>query len=173
MSLRRALWAALLALPLAAHASATSATARGTAISRTPTSAPGAGSPTSCAGTATGPAAARDRVAAFARQHRKPLMVAEASPKARYEADVPDAWSGWHARVFAWIAKNDVKAYCCINQDWNALPQWTAACGQGDWGDTRVQKPGSLILDAWRREVSGPRWLKQGPRRFPAIGFVR
>ena len=84
-------------------------------------------------------AAARDRVAALARQHRKPLMIAEAAPKAYFQADAPDAWTGWHARVFAWIAQNDVKAYCYINQDWNAMPQWPAACGGGDWGDTRCR----------------------------------
>jgi hypothetical protein len=117
-------------------------------------------------------AAARDRVAAFARQHRKPLMIAEAAPKAYFQADAPDAWAGWHAKVLAWIEQNDVKAYSHINQDWNALPQWTAACGQGDWGDTRVQKPGSRVLEAWRDETRKPRWLKQGPGLFPAIGFV-
>jgi hypothetical protein len=56
-------------------------------------------------------AAARDRVAAFARRHRKPLMIAEAAPKARFEADASDAWRGWHARVFGWIERNDAKAY--------------------------------------------------------------
>jgi hypothetical protein len=117
-------------------------------------------------------AAARDEVAAFARQHRKPLMIAEAAPKSFFEADAPDAWKGWHARVLAWIAQNDVKAYSYINQDWNAMPQWQAECGQGDWGNTRVQKPGSVILEAWRHEMSGARWLKQGPGLFPAIGFV-
>ena len=52
------------------------------------------------------------------------------------------------------------------------MPQWQAGCGGGGWGDTRVQKSGSLILDGWRRETSGPRWLKQGPGLYPAIGFV-
>ena len=118
-------------------------------------------------------AAARDAVAEFARRHRKPLMIAEAAPKSFFEADAPDAWRGWHAGVLAWIARNNVKAYSYINQDWNAMPQWQAECGQGgDWGNTRVQKPGSVILDAWRNEVSGARWLKQGPALFPAIGFV-
>ena len=28
------------------------------------------------------------------------------------------------------------------------MPQWQAGCGGGDWGNTRVQKPGSLILDS-------------------------
>jgi len=116
--------------------------------------------------------AARDTVAAFARRHRKPLMIAEAAPKSYFEADAPDAWTGWHARVLAWIARSDVKAYCYINQDWNEMPQWQAGCGGGDWGNTRVQKSGSLILDRWRRETSGPRWLKQGPGLYPAIGFV-
>ena len=52
------------------------------------------------------------------------------------------------------------------------MPQWQAGCGGGDWGNTRVQKPGSVILEAWRHEVSGARWLKQGPALYPAIGFV-
>jgi len=117
-------------------------------------------------------AAARDQVAAFARRHRKPLMIAEAAPKSYFEADARDAWSGWHARVFAWIGRNDVKAYSYINQDWNAMRQWQAGCGGGDWGNTRVQKPGSVILETWREEVNGVRWLKQGPALYPAIGFV-
>ena len=71
--------------------------------------------------------AARDAVAAFARRHRKPLMIAEAAPKSYFEADAPDAWTGWHARVLAWIARSDVKAYCYINQDWNEMPQWRRA----------------------------------------------
>ena len=56
-------------------------------------------------------------------------MIAEAAPKSYFEADAPDAWMGWHARVLAWIAQNDVKAYCYINQDWRVMPQWQAACG--------------------------------------------
>jgi hypothetical protein len=99
-------------------------------------------------------------------------MIAEAAPKSYFEADSPDAWKGWHARVLEWIARNDVKAYSYINQDWSAMPQWQAECGGGDWGNTRVQKPGSLILEAWRHEMNGTRWLKQGPGLYPAIGFV-
>ncbi len=50
----------------------------------------------------------------------------------------PDAWTEpAHARVLAWIAQSDVKAYCYINQDWNEMPQWQAGCGGGDWGNTR------------------------------------
>ena len=99
-------------------------------------------------------------------------MIAEAAPKAYFPADAPGSWTGWHARVFAWIERNDVKAYCYINQDWNAMRQWGPQCGQRDWGDTRVQRRGSVILEAWRREVNGPRWLRQGPALFPAIGFA-
>ncbi|WP_341676537.1 glycosyl hydrolase [Niveibacterium sp. SC-1] len=116
---------------------------------------------------------AREKVAAFARTHGKPLMIAESAPKQYFEAHDPKAWAGWHQRVLDWISANNVKAYSYINQDWTAMPQWQAACGNGaDWGNTRIQKPGSRILETWRKELENPRWLRQGPELYPAIGFT-
>ncbi len=109
-------------------------------------------------------AQAREDVAAFARAHARPLMIAESAPKQYAQADRADAWERWYAPLFAWIERNDVRAYSAINQDWRRLPQWSdAACGNGtDWGDTRVHKPGSTILERWRATVAAPRFVRQG-----------
>jgi hypothetical protein len=116
-------------------------------------------------------AEARDTVARFAKTHGKPLMIAEAAPKHYFESDSDEAWRGWHSRVFDWIAQHDVKAYSYINQDWNRMPQWQAACGNGaDWGNTRIQKPGSRVIDQWKTEIAKPRWLVQGADLMKAIG---
>lgn len=123
----------------------------------------------------TAAAQARDEVLAFTKARRKPLMIAEAAAKQYHEADQRTAWEGWHRPVFDWIATHNVKAYSYINQDWNKMPQWrNASCGNGtDWGDTRVQKPGSRLLDTWKKTVESPRWLRQGPALMRAIGATK
>ncbi len=117
-------------------------------------------------------AKAREEVAALARARKKPLMIAEAAPKQYYEAQHPGSWAGWHQPVFDWITKHNVKAYSYINQDWTRMPQWrNASCGNGvDWGDTRLQKPGSVLLEGWKKTVESPRYLRQGPALMRAIG---
>ncbi len=117
-------------------------------------------------------ARAREEVAALAHQHKKPLMIAEAAPKQYYPANSAQAWAGWHQPVFDWITRHNVKAYSYINQDWTRMPQWrNASCGNGtDWGDTRVQKPGSVLLEQWKATVSDKRFLHQGPALMRALG---
>jgi len=115
-----------------------------------------------------------EKIAAFAKAHGKPLMIAESAPKQYYPATSDKAWDGWYAPMFAWIAAHNVKAFSYINQDWNAQPMWSnVACGGGgDWGDTRVQAPGSRVLDRWQLTVTSERFINQGDALYKAIGFV-
>ena len=118
---------------------------------------------------------ARRNVAAFAKEHDKPLMIAESAPKSYYPPTRSDSWSGWFEPVFAWIRRNNVKAFSYINQNWEAQPMWhDPSCkGGADWGDSRVQTPGSTVLKAWQETVRGRRFLGAGPQLYKAIGFSK
>ena len=97
---------------------------------------------------------ARSEIAAFAKQHQKPFMIAEAGPRQAFEPSRgADAWSGWYQGVFDFIAQHDVKMFSYINANWDAQPLWA---GQG-WGDTRVQT-NAYVLERWRAELAKPRF---------------
>jgi hypothetical protein len=115
----------------------------------------------------------RARVLSFARLHRKPVMIAESTPKEYFAPANAKSWDGWYARVFDWIAANNVKAFSYINQDWNAQKMWRdPACKTGgDWGDSRVQKGDPSVLHRWQAAVEDPRFLKAGDNLFESIGF--
>jgi hypothetical protein len=105
-------------------------------------------------------------VAAFARAHGKPLLIAEASP---WKVDFTDdrrAWSAWFKPFFQFIRDNDVRLASYINCDWDEIPLFR---DQG-WGDTRLQTNPAL-LDRWNREVRGKRFLRASPTLFEALGF--
>ncbi|WP_341678174.1 glycosyl hydrolase [Niveibacterium sp. SC-1] len=114
---------------------------------------------------------ARNRMAAFARAHGKPLMIAESTPRAAYPNSADATWGRWYQPVLDWIAANDVRAWSYINQDWNAQPMWSAACGQGQWGNSRIQDSSSGIRTNWDAEMAGSRWIKDSSDLWQKIGF--
>lgn len=94
-------------------------------------------------------------LAAFAKAHQKPLMIAESAPKQVFQPSLGEAsWKGWFEPTFAFIETHDVKLFSYINANWDVQPLWA---GQG-WGDTRVQS-NEIVLDAWRKKLSEPRFL--------------
>ena len=102
----------------------------------------------------------------FAKRHGKPLMIAEATPRARFQPAVGEAaWSGWYAGVFDYIAQNDVKAFCYINMNWEALGQWR---GRG-WGDSRVQ--GTALSSKWQGALDGSRFLQASNGLYQELGL--
>lgn len=101
----------------------------------------------------------------FAKRHGKPLMIAEATPRARFQPAMGEAaWSGWYAGVFDYIAQNDVKAFCYINMNWEALGQWH---GRG-WGDSRVQ--GTALASKWQSALGNARFLQAGSGLYQELG---
>jgi Glycosyl hydrolase family 26 len=118
---------------------------------------------------------ARSKLAAFAKEHNKPLMIAESAPKSYYAPARSDSWSGWFEPLFAWIRRNNVKAFSYINQNWDAQPMWhDPSCkNPTDWGDTRVQAPDSTVLKAWQETVRDRRFLGAGPQLYKAIRFPK
>ncbi len=132
----------------------------------------------------------RDEAVAFAEKHSKPVMIAEAAPKEIWQPQNPtknccdngkvcilgeegtihegDSWTNWYQPMFEYIEKNDIKALCYINQDWNAQKMWEL---QGGWGDSRVQNS-EEFFDKWLRKIGESRYLMSSKELYPYIGFI-
>mmetsp|Transcript_9989 Transcript_9989/g.17628 ORF Transcript_9989/g.17628 Transcript_9989/m.17628 type:complete len:438 (+) Transcript_9989:40-1353(+) len=81
-------------------------------------------------------------LAAFAREHKKALMIAESTPMGGIHEGT---WDAWFAPVLAWAAKSGVVAWSYINSDWESFPMWK---GDG-FGDTRIQENPS-VMKQWK-----------------------
>ena len=125
-------------------------------------------------------------VLTFARQHNKPVMIAEASPQ-RYATgnltysttgysfiarSAEAIWQEWYAPFFAFIYENDdvIRAVAYINTNWDSQPMWAAPYSNGYWGDSRVQA-NDFILDQWLHEVNKPTWLMASPDLYTRLGY--
>ena len=118
----------------------------------------------------------------FARQHGKPVMMAEASAQ-RYELDVrtynngavtdEQIWNDFFAEMFQWIDDNDdvVRSLAYINADWNSQPMWCPSCGNGYWGDTRIEA-NDYVENLWLAEVTGGDWLNASPTLFDTLALA-
>jgi hypothetical protein len=96
-----------------------------------------------------------DGMLEIARDRRKPVMIAEATPKRNLSLGDPVAhWDAWFEPFFDRIeADSDViKAVAYINSRWFDSPEWSAG-----WGDSRVQiRP--EIKQRWIDRLSTPMW---------------
>jgi hypothetical protein len=105
-----------------------------------------------------------ESLARFAQERRKPLMIAEATPRGLSTTKGAESWEGWFRPCFAYIARNNVKAFGYINKDWEASPRWQ---GKG-WGDSRLAA-NDAVKAAWVKEVSGKRYLKASEGLFQSL----
>ncbi len=128
-----------------------------------------------------------DKTLDFARQHKKPVMMAESSPqrydigKLTYSANGKDLmhktsgaiWKEWFAPYFSFIGDNAdvIKAVAYLNTFWDSPPRWGRSYPNGYWGDARVQaNPG--ILAKWKEEIGGSRYLQASPDLFEKLGYT-
>ena len=89
------------------------------------------------------------RMVSFAKEHNKPLMIAEATPRVKsITLTDKSSWDDWFAPFFKFIFSNNVKAVCYINANWDAQPMWF---GQ-NWGDSRVQN-NETIKNNWIQSI--------------------
>jgi hypothetical protein len=112
----------------------------------------------------------------FAREHRKPLMIAEATPRGydlaeqtrsydnrHFQSMSPgDIWDEWYLPYFTFAKTNAdvVRAIAYINDDWEANRRASAA--RGYVGNGRLDtNPG--VASRWAKEMRNPRWLRGGP----------
>ncbi len=117
-----------------------------------------------------------DEMIEFARQHYKPVIIAEATPQG-FQLDrldnahitgiwdgpsgqgvVPvtaeDIWDAWYQPLFDYMAENDdvIDALAYINADWDAQGRWDAPYQEGYWGDTRIEL-NQTIAERWQGAV--------------------
>lgn len=103
-------------------------------------------------------------VAAFAAQHRKPLMIAEAAPQNAHPPTNSASWQAWYQGVFDFIEQHDVRVLSYINQDWNAQSVWAS---QGVWGNSRLQ--GTPLEAKWREAIAAPRFLGSSQSLYASL----
>lgn len=115
-----------------------------------------------------------EELVAFAREHNKPVMIAESTPQ-RYDTKAltvssdgstfasrtADAiWTEWFAPYFAFIHDNAdiIRAVAYINARWDDQPMWGPPYASGYWGDSRVQA-NPTIKQNWQAELGRETWL--------------
>ncbi len=92
-----------------------------------------------------------EELAALARAHGKPFMIAEATPFATMTVRSKIDWLKKFSRL---VEATNAEAVSYINADWEAQPMFK---GQ-NWGDSRVEQTPEL-KSAWLAEVQKTRFL--------------
>jgi hypothetical protein len=127
-----------------------------------------------------------DKLLAFAREHDKPVLIAESTPQG-YDlaaltfsdtgqtllAKTPEAiWSEWYAPYFAFVHANAdvIRGLAYIDCNWAAQPMWSASAGNGYWGDSRVEVQ-PLIRERWLVEIEQPGWQHGSPELFVELAL--
>jgi hypothetical protein len=103
---------------------------------------------------------------ALAREHRKPVMVAEATPFRVTTRYGEVSWKTWFEKFFKFVSDNNIEAISYINWDWEDIPQFR---GQG-WGDARIEGNAAL-KDRWVAEISGKKYLHASDDLFSVLGY--
>ncbi|PLV57645.1 glycosyl hydrolase [Thermotoga sp. SG1] len=122
-----------------------------------------------------------EEVVAFARFHKKPVIIAEASPQGYNLSELTRAnispvldgpagekkvkktpeeiWNEWFKPFFEFVYENSdvIKVVAYINADWDSQPMWGPPYANGYWGDSRVQI-NPVIRDLWLKEITKPIW---------------
>ena len=107
-----------------------------------------------------------DIVLEFARQHKKPVMIAESSPIEGIHATDLDAWNTWFVNLFSLVHEKNIKALSFINANWQAYPGFMELA----WKDARLQN-NPAIAAAWLEHISRPRYLKQSDNLYESLGY--
>ncbi|WP_299550774.1 glycosyl hydrolase [Seonamhaeicola sp.] len=107
-----------------------------------------------------------DTVLAFARQHKKPVMIAESNPIYGIDKDTTKAWDDWFVNYFSFIYNKNIKAVSFINENWQNLN----IPGIHEWKDARLQN-NKKISEAWFMETDKEQYLKQSPQLFKLLGY--
>lgn len=102
----------------------------------------------------------------FAKAHKKPVMIAEASPVGGISDDNLGSWN-WFVNYFSLAYERNIKAISFINTDWTG----GEAAGPLDWQDARLQN-NDTVADAFFTETAKDRYLKESPELFEQLGYA-
>lgn len=93
-----------------------------------------------------------------AAEHRKPVMIGEATPRYVGADKGADSWNRWFRPFFELVRKHpEIKAISYINWDW---AHWSDELGFGwhDWEDARLQND-EVVRRLYVEELSHPVWI--------------
>jgi len=107
-----------------------------------------------------------DNVLQFAKERKKPVMIAESSPIKGVDKESTEAWNQWFVNFFTFTYSKNIKAISFINEDWPSLRMG----GIEEWKDSRLYN-NSQISDAWFKETNKDRYLKQSTNLFKQLGY--
>lgn len=107
-----------------------------------------------------------DAVLNFAKQHKKPVMIAEANPIFGINKNNTKVWDDWFVNFFSLTYNKNIKAICFINEDWTRLN----IEGLSDWKDARLYN-NDIISKAWFEETNKDRYLKESPELFKLLNY--
>ncbi len=109
-----------------------------------------------------------DDVLNFAKQHKKPVMIAESNPINGIDSKSVEVWDQWFVNLFTFIYQKNIKAVSFINEDW---PQ-TKIPGISEWKDSRIYT-NEQVSRAWFEETNKKRYLKQSEALFKQLGYIK
>ena len=109
-----------------------------------------------------------NNVLVFAKQHKKPVMIAESSPIYGIDSSNDESWNQWFVNFFSFIHQKNIKAISFINEDWTQL----RISGISEWKDSRIYN-NEQIVNAWFEETNDERYLKQSPQLFEQLSYAK
>ena len=109
-----------------------------------------------------------DNVLEFAKQHKKPVMIAEANPIQGVEENNIEAWNNWFVNFFSFAYNKNIKAISFINENWPS----TGITGISEWKDGRLYN-NEQVSEAWFEETNKDRYLKQSSTLYEQLGYTK
>jgi hypothetical protein len=116
----------------------------------------------------------------FARKHKKPVFIAEATPiliEGKQFSDTfltnpehaKQAWEDWFVPFIKTLNenKNVIKAFSYINVNWSIQPMWTDN-NIFKHVDSRIQQS-EFITKKWLEEIANPRYLKPNSKLWSIL----
>jgi hypothetical protein len=93
-----------------------------------------------------------------AAKHKKPVMIAESTPRYIGSVGGETAWMNWYAPYFNLLSKYPhIKAFCYINASWKNYPDRTFAF------DCRIQS-NTYVNDRYRQKMSSGIFINANPQ---------
>ncbi|WP_115460892.1 glycoside hydrolase family 26 protein [Winogradskyella aurantiaca] len=108
-----------------------------------------------------------DDVLKFAKQHKKPVMIAESNPIHGIDKEQNEVWDQWFVNFFTFAYRKNIKAISFINENW----QQTKIPGISEWKDGRLYN-NKQVSEAWFKETNKERYLKQSATLYQQLGYV-
>jgi Glycosyl hydrolase family 26 len=120
----------------------------------------------------------------FARKHKKPVFIAEATPVLHNEIEFTNSkltdpliaekvWREWFIPFIATLNENKdvIKAFSYINANWLQQPMWATNPVFRN-ADSRIQKS-EFVSTKWKEEMANPRYLKASADLWKRIGYEK